>query len=153
MPDQYDKSSFFNKFKQKAQAKGFELNPDKGKMSKNVPTLLDLLEAIAEALDEIIIKDQDKPGTIKAKNLKLGPTGLQQPAAYKEAKIKSDFTTDPKFWTWMESLHSILQGVYPEPGNGSPDVFATAMKILLSQKPSSLTGKITEGSSKVKVTT
>jgi len=151
--DQFDKSSFLNKFKQKARAKGFELNPDKDKMAKNCPTILDLLDAIAEALDEIIVQDQDKPGTIRTKNLKLGPSGLQQPAAFKEAKVKSDYTTDPKFWTWMESFHAILRGVYPEPGNGSPDVFASAMKSLLAQKPSSITGKIIEGSSKVKITT
>jgi len=153
MPDQFGKDTFLTKFKQKATAKGFDLNPDKSEMSKNVPVLLDLLEAIAEALDEIIFKDQDKPGTIKAKTLKIGPAGLRQPAAYKEAKVKSDFVTDPKFWTWMESFHGVLQGVYPEPGNGSPDVFATALKVLLSQKPSSITGKIIEGSKKVKVTT
>ena len=153
MPDQFSKDTFLTKFKDKAAAKGFELNPDKDEMSKNVPVLLDLLEAIAEALDEIIFKDQDKTGTIKAKTLKIGPAGLQQPAAYKEAKVKSDFVTDAKFWTWMESFHSVLQGVYPEPGRGAPDVFATAMKVLLSQKPSSITGKIIEGSKKVKVTT
>jgi hypothetical protein len=153
MPDNFDKSSFLNRFKQKARAKGFELEPDRSKMAKNIPTLLDLLDAIAEALDELIMKDEDKPGTVKAKNLKIGPSGLQQPAAYKEAAVRSDFATDPRFWTWMESLHAIIRGVYPEPGNGSPDVFATAMKVLLAQKPSSITGKIIEGSETVKITT
>jgi len=153
MPDQFDKDTFLNKFKQKATSKGFDLNVNKDDLAKGTPTILDLLEAIAEALDEIIVKDQQKTGTIKAKSLKIGPAGLQQPAAYKEAKVKSDFVTDPKFWTWIESFHGILQGVYPEPGNGSPDVFATAMKLLLSQKPSSITGKIIEGSKSVKVTT
>lgn len=151
--DQFDKNTFLNKFKEKATARGFELNPDKGEMSKGVPTLLDLLEGIAEAMDDIIVNDQDKAGTIKAKSLKIGPSGLQQPAAYKEAKVKSDIVTDPQFWAWMETFHTILQGVYPEPGFGSPDVFATAMKVLLSQKPSSITGKIIEGSGSVKVTT
>lgn len=153
MPDQFDKNTILGKFKQKAAAKGFDLNVKKADLPKNTPTILDLLTAIAEALDEIIVKDQTKSGTIKAKNLKLGPTGLQQPAAYKTAKVKSDFVTDPKFWTWMETFHSILQGVYPEPGNGSPDIFATTLKLLLSQKPSSITGKITDGSGSVKVTT
>jgi hypothetical protein len=151
--DQFSKETFLSKFKQKATAKGFNLNPDKSEMSKNVPVMLDLLDAIAEGLDEIFFKDQDKSGTIKAKTLKIGPAGLQQPAAYKEAKVKSDFVTDPKFWTWMGSFHSVLQGIYPEPGNGAPDVFATAMKVLLSQKPSSITGKIIEGSKKIKITT
>jgi hypothetical protein len=153
MPDQFDKDSFLNKFKQKAQAKGFELKPDKSKMAKDVPTLLDLLDAIAEALDEIIVKDQDKPGTIKAKSLKIGPSGQQQPAAYKEAKVKSDATTDRKFWSWMEAFHAKLRGVYPEPGKGAPNVFANSMKSLLAKKPKSITGKIIEGSKKVKVTT
>jgi hypothetical protein len=53
----------------------------------------------------------------------------------------------------METFHSVLQGVYPEPGNGSPNVFATALKSLLAQKPTSITAKITQGSGKIKVTT
>jgi hypothetical protein len=153
MPDQFSKSTILTKFKQKAISKGFNLTPDTSEMSKGVPLLVDLLEIIAETIEEIIVTDQSLPGTIKASSLKIGPTGLQQPVAYKEATIKSDIVTDPKFWAWMEAFHAVLQGAYPEPGYGSPNVFATALKLLLSQKPSSITGKITKGSGSVKVTT
>jgi len=153
MPDQFDKSTILNKLKAKVQAKGFDLNPDKSKMAKGVPTILDMLDIIAESMADLIYSEQNKNGTFAASEMKIGPTGLQQPQAYKEATIKCDFTTDPKFFTWMETLHSLLRGVYPESGYGAPNTFAMALKTLLAQKPSSLTGKITKGSSKVKVTT
>jgi len=153
MADQFAKQTVLNKLKAKVQAKGFNLNPDKGDMAKGVTTILDLLDIIAETVADVFYTDQQKAGTIKASNLKIGPAGLQQPHAYKEAKVKFDATTDPKFFAWMETFHAILQGIYPEPGWGAPNVFGSAMKTLLSSKPSSLTGKIIEGSSKVKVTT
>lgn len=153
MGDQFDKSTILNKLKAKVSAKGFDLNVDKGDLAKGTATILDLLDIIAETMADILFTDQQKDGTIKASDIKIGPDGLQQPHAYKEATVKYDATTDPKFFTWLESLHAILQGVYPEPGYGSPNVFLTALKTLLAQKPSSLTGKITQGSGKVKVTT
>lgn len=153
MADQFDKKTFLDKFKQKSRVKGFELNPDKSKLPKNFPTTLDLLEIVAETLAEVLYQDQNLSGTLKAKDFKIGPSGLQQPVAYKTATVKADATTDPKFFTWMETFHSVLQGVYPEPGNGSPNVFATALKSLLASKPTSITAKITQGSGKIKVTT
>lgn len=153
MPDQFDENSFTTKFKQKAAAKGFNMSVDRSELPPNTPVIQDLLEAIAEALDEIFIKDESLAGTIKAKSLKLGPTGLQQDVAYKGATVKSDASTDPKFWTWMETLHSLLKVPYPEPGNGAPNVFAIALKALLALKPKNLSAKITDGSSSVKVTT
>jgi hypothetical protein len=153
MADQFQKDTFFNKFKEKASAKGFELFPNRSDMANGVPLMVDLLEAMSEALDDIFYNDQNLPGSIKASSLKLGPDGLQQPAAYKEATVKSDATTDPQFWAWMETFHGLLQAVYPEPGFGAPDTFALALKALLAQKPSSITAKITQGSGTVKVTT
>jgi hypothetical protein len=153
MADQFDKATILNKLKAKVQAKGFDLNPDKSKMSNNVPTILDMLDIIAESVADLVFVDQNKDGTITAKEVKIGPDGLQQPHAYKNAKIKFDATTDPKFFAWMEALHAVIRGVYPEPGSGAPDTFARALKVLLSKKPKSLTGKIIEGSKKVKVTT
>lgn len=158
MPDQFDENSFTTKFKQKAAAKGFNMSVDRSELPPNTPVIQDLLEAIAEALDEIFIKDESLAGTIKAKSLKLGPTGLQQDVAYKGATVKSDASTDPKFWTWMETLHNLIKGppptyIYPEPGNGAPNVFAIALKALLALKPKNLSAKITDGSSSVKVTT
>lgn len=153
MSDQFGKSTFTTKFKQKAVAKGFNMSVDKSELPPNTPVIQDLLEAIAEALDEIFVKDETLAGTIKAKSLKLGPTGLQQDVAYKGATVKSDASTDPKFWTWMETFHSLLKISYPEPGSGTPNVFAIALKALLAFKPKSLSAKITDGSSSVKVTT
>jgi hypothetical protein len=151
MADQFSKETIFNKFKDKARAKGFELNPDRSKMSKNIPIMIDLLEAIAEALSDILYKDENLPGTIKAQSLKIGPSGLQKATAYKDGSVKADMTTDPTFFTWIETFHSLLQAVYPEPGNGAPDVFAMALKSLTGLKPSSITAKITNGSGSVKV--
>lgn len=153
MADQFSKATILNKLKEKVSAKGFNLEPAKDDMAKGVPVLLDFLDLLAETISDVFYSDQDKAGTIKANKVKLGPAGLQMPSSYKEASIKYDITTDPKFFAWMETFHSILQGVYPEPGQGAPNVFNTALKVLLSQKPTSLTGKITEGSGTVKVTT
>lgn len=153
MPDQFDKRTIFNKLKSKVQAKGFNLNVNRSDLPKGTATIEDLLEIIAESLSEALSQDQVKTGTIKAKDLKLGPTGLQLPMAYKNAKVKYDITTDPKFFAWLEAFHSLLQAVYPEAGYGAPNVFGTALKTLLALKPSSLTGRITEGSGKVKTTT
>jgi hypothetical protein len=152
MADQFAKATILNKLKAKVQAKGFNLNPDKSDMAKNVPVLLDILDIIAETVADVFYTDQDKDGTVKANTFKLGPDGAQQPHAYKEAKVKFDSVTDPKFFTWMETFHSLLQGVYPEAGYGAPNTFGSTLKTLLSQKPTSLTGKIIEGSKKVKVT-
>jgi hypothetical protein len=152
MADQFSKQVILDKLKAKVRAKGFELEPDRSKMAKGVVTILDMLDIIAESLADQLA-DESKSGTLKAKEIKLGPTGLQQPGAFKEAEIKFDNTTDPKFFNWMEQLHAIIRGSYPEPGYGSPNKFANALKRLLAQKPSSLTGKITVGSKSVKVTT
>jgi hypothetical protein len=152
MADQYSKSTIFGKFKEKAKAKGFDLSPDRSKMSKVCPTNQDLLEAIAEAMTDIL-NNGNLPGTLKASSLKIGPSGLQQPVAYKTATVKADIVSDSKFFTWMETLHGLLQAVYPEPGFGSPDTFAMALKTLLGMKPTSITAKITQGSGSVKVTT
>lgn len=152
MADQFDKKTILSKMQEKASAKGFELNPDRGDMSKDVVTLDDLLDAMAESLAEIISKDQDLTGTIRASSIKLGPAGEQKPVAYKDGLVKADATTDPSFFSWIEALHSVIQGSYPEPGNGSPNVFATALKTILSLKPTSITAKIVDGSSKVKIT-
>ncbi len=152
MADQFSKQTILNKLKEKVSAKGFNLEPSKDDMSKGMPVLLDFLDLLAETISDVFYIDQSKSGTIKADKIKLGPDGLQQPGAFKESEIKYNITTDPAFFTWIETFHGILQGVYPEAGYGAPNTFNTALKTLLSQKPSSLTGKITEGSKKVKVT-
>lgn len=152
MADQFDKETILAKFREKAQAKGFELHRDKSKMSNGYPAIEDLLDAVAEALADIF-HNEDEPGVLKAQNFKIGPSGIQKPAAYKDGAVKADIVSDPAFFTWIETFHGLLQGVYPEPGNGAPDVFAMALKSLLAQKPTSITAKIIDGTDKVKVTT
>lgn len=153
MPDQFDKRTILTKLQEKFQAKGFILEPDRSKLPAGTPTMGDMLDAMAEALAEIISTDELSKGTIKASEIKLGPSGLQQPAAFKTSDIKSDITSDPKFWAWMEIFKGLLQASYPEPGMGAPNVFATALKALLAAWPSEMKGKVVSGSATVKVTT
>lgn len=152
MADQFDANTIKEKLREKVAAIGFELNPDRSEMSRDVVTIDDMLDILGEALGDILYNDEDLTATIRASNIKLGPAGEQRNAGYKDALVKFDATTDPQFFTWVEALHTIIQGSYTEPGNGSPDVFAIAMKALLSNKPSSITGKIIQFSSTVKVT-
>lgn len=159
MGKQYDKNTFVAEFQQKVSAKGFVWKVQKGEgkgIANTTPTMLDLMEAIAEALSDILGAG-NLPADLVAASFKIGPSGLQQPVATKAppgaTNVKADITTDPKFFTWVETLHSLLQASYPEPGNGAPNVFATALKTLISLKPTEIKAKITDGSSKVKVTT
>lgn len=159
MAGQYSKATIFAILQQKVAAKGFILPVQKGEgkgIANTTPTLVDMLEALAEALEAQLSKGS-LPADLVANSFKIGPTGLQQDVATKatpgQTNVVFDITTDPKFFTWIETLHGILQGSYPEAGYGAPSTFALALKTLLSSKPTSLTGKITEGSSKVKVTT
>jgi hypothetical protein len=148
---QYDKNYILDKLKTKAQSKGFDINPDKSKMSKNVSTLLDMLDLFAETISEVLSQEEINPGTIKTSSLKIGPTGIQVPAAAKDMTVKFDITTDPTFFSWIEMFHGLLQAVYPLPGYGAPNTFAIALQSLLSMKPTSLTGKVVEGSGSVKI--
>lgn len=155
MSKQYSKKTLLEEFENKVEAKGFELNVKKGDgIARDTPTLIDFMEAMAEALSEIL-EDGDKDANLVASSFKIGPAGMQQPAAHKaspgQTNVVADITTDPQFFTWIETFHSLLQGVYPEPGNGSPNVFATALKALVSLKPTEIKAKITEGSDKVKI--
>lgn len=151
MADQFDARTILDKFQQKMSAAGFELNPNRNEMARDVVTIDDALEILAESLADLFSVDEDLTATIKAANVKIGPTGAQKPAAYKDGLVKADATTDPQFFAWMEALHTVIQGTYPEPGKGSPNVFATALKSILSLKPTSITAKIIDGSSSVKI--
>jgi hypothetical protein len=119
-------------------------------MSQGVPTIVEILDSLAGAISDML-HDQSTTATMVAQNFKIGPQSLQKPAAYKDGTVYSDASTDPTFWAWMEAFHSYLQAIYLEPGNGSPDVFATALKALIAQKPSSLTAKIISGSSSINI--
>lgn len=152
MADKFSKQEILNILKEKVSAKGFAINVDKNELSAGASTILDMLEVIAESLSEIFYADETLTGTIRAKSLKFGPMGLQLPMSYKGAEVEYSAVTDPKFFIWLEALHTLLKAAYPEPGYGAPDVFATAMKSLLALKPKSITGKIKDGSNSVKIT-
>ena len=158
MPKQYDKQTVFNTLKTKVTSKGINLQVQKGgdnRIANTTPTAVDLLEGISEAISDVLTAGTNS-AEIVAKDFKIGPPGLQQPVATKanppETNVIADMTTDPKFFTWLETFHSLLQTPYPEPGNGSPSVLATALKTLVSIKPTELKGRIVSGSSKIKIT-
>lgn len=128
----------------------FNVAPDRSKMSQGVPTIVELVSLVSEALSELL-EQGTLPATIVTQGLQIGPQSLQKPMSYKDATVIFDATTDPKFWTWIETFHNFLDLIYPEPGYGAPNQFATAWKALISQKPTSLTGKIVVGTQNVKI--
>jgi len=73
-------------------------------------------------------------------------------AARKEDEVKSTSSEDASFWTWFTAFKAALSGWVPVPEDGG-----AALKSVLTaffsaySVPSSLTGKITGGSTKVKV--
>jgi hypothetical protein len=157
MPGQYSKSTIQNAIKARVLAKGFNLNVQKGEgkgISNTTPTISDIIDVVSDSLSTILSQGTFSANLV-AKDFAIGPPGLQQPVATKaipgQNNVVFDMTTDPTFFTWIETLHSLLQASYPEPGYGAPDVFATALKSLLSLKPTSINGKITSGSSTIKV--
>jgi hypothetical protein len=156
MAGQYSKEVILAKLREKVVAKGFSLQPQGDtQLPAGTPTIDDALQVIAESLAEILEKGT-LPAKLQSSSFKIGPQGIQQPVATKAMpgmnNVKFDMTTDPTFFTWAETFHGLLQAVYPEPGNGSPNVFATALKALLALKPTSLNGKIISGSATTKVT-
>lgn len=158
MPGQYSKTTIENAIRARVLAKGFNLNVQKGEgkgIANTTPTISDMISVIADSLSTILTQGTQSAKLV-AKDFAIGPPGLQQPVATQaipgQNNVVFDMTTDPAFFTWIETMHSLLQASYPEPGYGAPDVFATALKSLLSLKPSSLNGKITSGSSTIKVT-
>jgi hypothetical protein len=155
MANLYDKDTIFTKLKDKISGKGFVLDPDKGKMAKETRYMVDLLEGIAEAMSDILTGMGDKVAVLNGSEFKIGPSGQQNAAAFKDGQVKSDITTDPDFWAFVEAFYTVLNTpTIPEPGNGSPSMFHTMMKAsMMSVKPSKIKSKIVEGSSKIKITT
>lgn len=155
MAKQYDKSTILNALKLRVAQKGFNVNVDKSKTGPGVPMVQDLLEGIAEAVSDALTKGTNT-GVLRAKDFNIGPPGIQQPVATKafvgETNVVFDMVTDPQFFIWMETFHSLLNTSYPEPGYGAPDVFAMVLKVLIAMKPKAIKGKITSGTSKFNVT-
>jgi hypothetical protein len=150
MAQSFSKDNIDSTLTNKVSADAFNTSPERDKMSKRVPTLVELVSVIAEALSELIGAG-NLTATIGTTGIKIGPRGQQKPISYKDAIVTFDATTDPKFWSWLEAFHAFLQSIYPESGSGSPNVFATTLKSLIAQKPTSLTGKISTGSQDVKI--
>jgi hypothetical protein len=155
MAELYSKDTIFATLKDKVTAKGFKLDWDRTKMSPETKGTVDLLEAVAEAMSDILMNMEDKPATLKASEFKIGPAGAQKAAAYKDGQAKSDMAVDSSFWSFIEAFFAIVTGPpIPEPGNGAPSMFQTAlMAALAAVKPSSITAKIIDGTDKVKITT
>lgn len=67
----------------------------------------------------------------------------------------SDSTTDSSFWTMWAAFFGVVTGPpIPEPGNGAPSAFQTALSLAIAGAggtPTSQTGKINEGSDTVEV--
>jgi hypothetical protein len=92
-------------------------------------------------------------------NAPFATTTAQDTTATKQVARNGDSTQsgesdDSTFWNWMQAFMTIVQGApIPEPGNGSPSAFQTALQAAFAASPfpSSLTGKITSGSDRLKV--
>jgi hypothetical protein len=73
-------------------------------------------------------------------------------AARKEDEIKSTSAEDPSFWGWFTAFKTALSGWTPVPEDGGAALKAVLTAFFAaSSVPSSLTGKITGGSTKTKV--
>lgn len=73
-------------------------------------------------------------------------------AARKEDEVKSTSTEDSGFWSWITGFVSIFTSWVPVPDDGGA-ALKTALSTFFASNPtpSSLTGKITSGSSEVKI--
>lgn len=152
MAKMYDKDTIFNKLKDEADKKGFNINPDRKNMGNGTPTMVELLEVIAIVINDILSKDASKPAEIKATEVKLDAGGLLKGVARKEDEITIDITTDPNFMTFIEAFYSAIQAssAIPQPP-GAPNTLAVAFNAALAAvKPTKLKGKITTASDKVK---
>ena len=82
-------------------------------------------------------------------------TGSEEPAARKEDPTISDSSTDSAFWTFFAAFFAIVTGPpIPEPGNGAPSAFQTALAGAITGAggtPTKQDGKIADGSSEVKI--
>lgn len=150
MAQSFDADNINSKLTNHVSSSGFNTSPDRDKISQSVPTIVELVSVVAEAMSDLLERGA-LPATIVTQGLQVGPISLQKPMSYKDATVVFDATTDPIFWAWQEAFHSFLDAVYPEPGYGSPNVFATALKALIAQWPTSLTGKITVGTQNLKI--
>ncbi len=75
-------------------------------------------------------------------------------AARKDDQTQSTSSTDSSFWSFWSTFLGVIRGLpINEPGNGSPSAFQAALisAFGVSSTPSSLTGKITAGSSSVQI--
>lgn len=154
MADKFSKSFIKSKLKAKATAAGFNIAPDSSSLPPGTPTMETLLGIIAETIEEVLKSDESLSATLTGSSVKIGPTGIQKDASYNGCKITIDKTTDPQFFAWLEAFTAILKvPMIPEAGMGGPSSFHAAMKALIGLKPTKVTGKISQGSTKVKVTT
>jgi len=148
----FDKDVIFSKLKDEAEKKGFNMNPVRNEMAKNAPTIIELLEAIAIVINDILVKDNSKTAEIKAPEIKLNCGGQLKGIARKDDEITIDMTTDSQFMSFMEALVSTLQTnlATPHPPNAPSPVVAALFGALKPLLPTKVKGKITTASDKVK---
>ena len=70
-------------------------------------------------------------------------------------EVTSDNQADSTWWVFLNAFFGVITGApIPEPGNGAPSAFQTALNIAITSAgglPSSQKAKITKGSDQVKV--
>lgn len=76
-------------------------------------------------------------------------------AARVDDQIKSTSAEDAQWWTFVNTFFGVITGApIPEPGSGSPSALQAALSLAIAAAggvPSAITGKVTVGSTKVKV--
>lgn len=81
--------------------------------------------------------------------------GSEEFAARQNDTTTSTSAEDNAFWTFWNAFFSVITGTpIPEPGNGAPSAFQTALKaaiITVGGTPTSQAGKIDGGSTEVKI--
>ena len=114
------------------------------------------IEFIAKMLvkmKKLLDIQSDDDITVEANKINLndGDKG----AARLDDEVKSTSAEDSSFWAFWTAFFGVVTGApIPEPGNGSPSAFQTALSAAITAAggtPSSLTGKITASSDSVKV--
>lgn len=100
-----------------------------------------------------IIKYKEGALEIISKEILLGNDPSKGVARVDDTTTSSS-TEDSTFWTFWSSFFGIVTGpLIPEPGNGSPSAFQTALKgaiALAGGTPTKQDGKITSGSESIK---
>ena len=101
----------------------------------------------------IVFEDPDEKTLVRwdGSKLDMGKSSYQN-AARQEDQVRSTSVEDSSFWTWLIGFVTLFTAWVPVPGDGGL-VLNTAVKayITANPTPTSLTGKIIEGSDQVRI--